>query len=87
MANDSVDFFVNISSFQEMSNGTVGSYFSQIDRIVNGLFYMKQIMAPNHKDGFITQGDDYYPILPGWQKKMLRIYPFQNGYFEAIYKT
>ncbi len=86
VAYNSVDLFINISSFQEMSNNTVEQYFAQIDRIVDGLFYMKQITAPNYKDGFITQGDDHYPILPKWQRIMLRRYPFQNGYFESIHK-
>ena len=80
-----VDFLVNIASFQEMKNQQVKRYFSDFDRIINGIFYTKQIISSNYKDGFKVSGDNLYPYPKNWKKQFLR-YPSEwPGYFEAAF--
>tara|TARA_Y100000589_G_scaffold324047_1_gene359569 strand:+ start:1683 stop:2642 length:960 start_codon:yes stop_codon:yes gene_type:complete len=80
-----IDFLVNIASFQEMKNQQVKRYFSDFDRIVNGIFYTKQIRSSNYKDGFKVSGDNLYPYPKNWKKQFLR-YPNEwPGYFEAAF--
>jgi putative sugar O-methyltransferase len=83
---NSFDFALNIASFQEMSNNTVTSYLKEIDRTVSGLFYMKQYMLPNNKDGFLTEGNEYYPFPQGWEKLFLMDSRISYQYFESLHR-
>lgn len=84
---NSFDFALNIASFQEMSNKTVVSYLSEINRTVSGLFYMKQYMLPNTKDGFLTKGNEYYPFPPNWEKLFLIYSRISYQYFESLHRV
>ena len=69
-----------------MSNSTVESYFSNIDRICDGFFYMEQINFSNHKNGFIVQGNDYYPFFSNWEKIYVRNSDIKYRYFESLHR-
>ena len=83
--NGAVDIFVNVFSFQKMTNTQVRHYFDDIDRVTRGHLYIQQVAATKYKDGFVVSGDDYYPFLGHWRKIFLRPCPHVPDYFEALY--
>jgi hypothetical protein len=82
----SVDYFLNIASFQEMRNSQVEGYLADIDRICRGVFYTRQISRTNFKDGFVVSGDEYYPFPSRWERKFIRNCDEWSGYFEAAFR-
>ncbi len=84
--NGAADVFVNVFSFQEMTNTQVRCYFADIDRLTRGHFYLQQVAATKYRDGFILVGDDYYPFLAHWQRVFLRPCEHVPDYFEALYR-
>ena len=81
-----IDFLINIASFQEMKNAQVKLYLEDFDRIVDGIFYTKQINRSNPKDGFMKTNNQLYFYPKNWKKKFLRYPEVWPGYFEAAYK-
>lgn len=82
----SIDYFLNIASFQEMQNKQVEGYLSDIDRVCKGIFYTRQINFTNRKDGFVVDGEEYYPFPPNWQRLYIRDADEWTGYFEAAFR-
>ena len=82
-----IDVFVNIASFQEMTNAQVHAYFDVIDRVTSGHIYLQQLARSNPKDGFSVKGDDYYPFRPNWSRRFVRPCPHIPHYFEAMFTT
>ena len=63
-----IDFLINIASFQEMKNAQVKLYLEDFDRIVDGIFYTKQINRSNPKDGFMKTNNQLYFYPKNWKK-------------------
>ena len=82
----SIDIFINVSSFQEMTLTQITKYFDYIDKKVNGYLYTKNyIKWYNPVDDIILSLEDY-PWLPNWNKKILRKSDNFNNHFVALYK-
>lgn len=88
-ADKSVDFFISIASFQEMTPQQVNEYFGLIDRKVSGVFFTQQLSESktHHYQVGEISGYDAYPFRPNWQKLYLRSATFSDLYFETAYKV
>ena len=62
------------------------AYFSLIDRLTRGLFYMKQWKTSQNPHDHLTIRQEDYPILPNWHPLFLRQAPVQGRFFEAMYR-
>ena len=51
-----IDLFVNIASFQEMTNEQVDAYFDVIERVTSGHLYVQQLALSNPQCGFSVKG-------------------------------
>mgnify|MGYP000197496562 CR=1 FL=1 len=83
---NSIDFFINIASFQEMQNSQVKGYIEDIDRLCRGIFYSRQINFSNKKNGYQIEGSEYYSYPSRWQRLYIRDAPEWPDYFEAALK-
>ncbi len=84
---DYFDLSINISSFGEMKLEQIGWYFSQINRITRGHFYMKQWDASqNPFDDLILKKSDY-PCPEQWKEIYSRQCVIQTDFFETIYQV
>lgn len=82
-----VDLCINISSFGEMNVEQIRWYFSQMDRLTDKYFYMKQWkVSQNPFDGLILKKDDY-PFFVNWQKIYSRDCAIQTEFFETLYQV
>lgn len=79
----SIDMFINIASFQEMTNKQVEGYFQLIDNKVRGFLFNKQINHSNFKDGFIFQHASY-PYLHNWNLRFSGLISYDSTYREEI---
>ncbi len=81
----SLDFVVNICSFQEMTLEQVEQYFAIIDRKLRGTLYTLQLWS--HKTHTWELGEvsgyDAYPFRPHWQLQYARNAAWSDLYFEA----
>jgi putative sugar O-methyltransferase len=86
LAPKSVDYFVNISSFHEMTLAQIGVYFSLVDRLTRGYFYMKQWQSfENTRDGItIAQAD--YPYGAQWKQVYTRTPASHPLFFETLFQ-
>lgn len=75
----SVDFFINVASFQEMSLDQVSSYFNLIDEKAD-YFYTQQ----RYQD--LDMNYDIYPYKKEWKKIFDRDVSFLPLWFEAFFK-
>ncbi len=82
----SLDVFVNIYSFQEMTMPQIENYFSLIDKKCKGIFYTKQYYdSVNHKDRIkLTRTD--YPTKKNWETIFERPSTIHQLVFEALYR-
>lgn len=80
-ADKSVDVFVNIASFQELTLTQVTEYFTIIDRVTDGILYTRQ----RHQGDELTR--DNYPYPGHWQRLYDRGIAFSPGYFEACFRV
>ena len=81
-ADSSIDLFVNVSSFQEMTLEMVTSYLGIIDRVAkNGSFYTRQRL----KGDVVTR--ERYPWPKGWLQLYDRPTLTPPGFFEAAFRT
>jgi putative sugar O-methyltransferase len=83
----SIDFLINVASFQEMTPSQVDAYFNVIDRKVKGIFYTQQLWSgQTHKLhlGEISGFKDY-PFRPTWQCHYVRNVTWSDLYFEACF--
>ncbi len=88
VADKSVDFFINIGSFQEMTLAQVDQYFELIDAKVRGVLFTQQLVGAethNYQCGEIA-GYDEYPFRGHWKQLYLRQATFSDLYFETAYR-
>jgi len=86
-ADKSIDFFINVASFQEMTQEQVDQYFDVIDRTVSRALYVQQYwngLRMGHRGREII-GYEYYPFRQHWQCRYIRDVSFSNLYFEGAY--
>lgn len=85
---NSIDFFINVASFQEMTVEQVKQYFDVIDRKVKGLFYTQQLFSSKTHtfDMGEISGYESYPFLKSWENISLTTASWSDLYFESIYK-
>ncbi|HXG08247.1 MAG TPA: putative sugar O-methyltransferase [Gemmataceae bacterium] len=87
-ADKSVDVFVNIASFQEMTRGQVEVYLREADRTTRGAFYCQEFWRPGrhrYKDIVIGSHGEY--AFPShWDRVFLRNACFSERFFETGYR-
>jgi len=86
-ADKSLDFFINIASFQEMTPEQVDQYFDIIDSKVNGILYIQEYwsgLQMGHTKREIS-GYQSYPFRPHWKCNYVRNVSFSSTYFEAAF--
>lgn len=84
---DYFDLVINISSFGEMTREQIEYYFTEIDRVGRGHFYMKQwLKSQNPFDSLVLTPQDY-PLLPHWRTVFSRTCPVQTEFFEALHEV
>jgi putative sugar O-methyltransferase len=83
----SIDIFINVASFQEMTKLQIQKYFALIDSKVKGLLYLQEYWKfPAYKDKFdLVAGYDDYPFLSHWQNLYTRNIFFSDLYFESVF--
>ena len=86
LKNKSVQYFINISSFHEMTFEQVSTYFDIIDSLTSGYFFLKQWLSfDNVNDKMVIKKADY-PVKPTWQRVYERVPESHPQFFEALYK-
>lgn len=78
-ADDSIDVFANIFSFQEMIMQQVAGYFEIINRTTSEIFYTQQRLAGD------VMTRENYPYLDNWKQLYSRSVAFSTVYFEAAF--
>jgi putative sugar O-methyltransferase len=82
----SLDIFINIYSFQEMTMMQIRNYFSLINTKCQGLFYSKQyFISDNPKDSVHIELKSY-PVNKKWKIMYERPSTIHQPNFEALYK-
>lgn len=82
-----IDFFINISSLQEMKKKQIDYYFNTINRLIKKYIYIKQWkISKNPSDNIIITERDY-PILDGWKQVYWRECKVKTKFFEALFKV
>jgi hypothetical protein len=87
IADAAADAFVNIYSFAEMPPNVIEHYFSQIDRITNGVFYTKQRKREDNVEDKVVVSDDSYPLRPRWSELFRRTTTLYESFFEAAWRV
>ena len=82
----SVDYFVNISSFHEMTLAQIEVYFDLVDRLTRGHFYMKQWQSFENKRDGITIAQKDYPYRSQWKQVYTRTPPSHPSFFETLFE-
>ena len=86
LAAKSIDYFVNISSFHEMTFSQIEAYFDLVDRLTRGHFYMKQWRSFNNARDGITIKQADYPYRAGWKQLYTRTPPSHPLFFETLFQ-
>ncbi len=86
IAPKSVDAFVNIYSFAEMPPSIIENYFSQLDRITQGIFYSKQRKLEHNVIDKVQITAKSYPVKPNWLKLFEQTSTLYESFFETAYK-
>jgi putative sugar O-methyltransferase len=83
----SIDIFINVASFQEMTKSQVDKYLDIIDQKVNGTLFIQQYYShPDLNRLFGTiKGLEEYNFNPSWEKIYIRNSIFSERYFEAAF--
>lgn len=84
---DTVDAFVNIYSFAEMPFESIRNYFRNLDRITNGILYMKQRALEVNAFDDVRVAEESYPVPPHWRPLFRGTTTLYDGFFEAAYAT
>jgi hypothetical protein len=84
----SIDVFINIASFQEMTREQVSAYLGLIDQKNAGMLYIQQYWfnPGEHKRYNAILGLEEYDFPAAWKKYYLRNTTFSNMFFEAAFK-
>lgn len=86
LAKKSVDYFINISSFHEMTKPQVSKYFELIERITRGYFYTKQWNSFINTRDEITIRKEDYPYIKSWTNIYSKTPLTHPLFFEALFK-
>jgi len=87
LSDKSINFLINIASFQEMTSVQVNEYFDLIDQKVKGVFFTQQLRSAqthSYQLGEIA-GLDKYPFRSNWKRLYLRNATFSDLYFETVH--
>jgi hypothetical protein len=91
--NKSIDYFISIANFQEMTLEQVELYFDLIDQKVSNLFYTQQYWKITnnryrfwHKYFEMTSYTKY-PIKKNWENIHIDSTIWSDLYFEAIFRV
>jgi len=87
LAPKSFDYFINISSFHEMTVPQVRNYFRLIDRTCRGRFYTKQWRVSRSQINGCTLRERDYPVPSRWRTVFQRRHPVQRMFFDALYEV
>ena len=82
----SLDFVINIASFQEMTVEQIDLYFGAIDRKLNGMLYTLQLWNTEthaYELGEVS-GYDEFPFRPHWKSHYVRNTSWSDLYFETM---
>lgn len=83
----SFDYFINISSFHEMTMAQVRNYFALIDRTCRGRVYTKQWRVSRTQVNGCTLREHDYPVPATWRTVFHRTHPIQRMFFDAVYEV
>jgi putative sugar O-methyltransferase len=88
-ADESVDVFINVASFQEMTRDQVAMYFRVIDAKTRGIVYLQEYWdgARMGHVGSEIAGHAAYPFLPSWRECFTRNATFSDLYFESAHRV
>jgi putative sugar O-methyltransferase len=81
------DVFVNVYSFAEMPHGSIANYFRHIERITNGIVYLKQRRTEHNQADGVCVTEASYPVPPGWRQIFRRPSTLYEDFFEAGFCT
>src|SRR5262249_41066884 len=85
IASKAVDAFINIFSFQEMPLKIIENYFSQADRLVKGVVYIKQRTIENNTVDKERITEASYPVRSSWSTHFRRPILLYAKHFEAAF--
>ncbi len=80
------DMFVNVASFQEMTNEQVRAYLLDAGRVSRSFIYIQQLAKSHHRGGFQFAADTRYPVPSSWKEIFWRPCFHLPGQFEALYR-
>jgi len=83
----SIDVFINLQSFQEMTEEQVNAYFHYINKKVKGVFFTSQYWYyPElyQKYNVIEKYEDY-PFFESWKQEYLHTSNYTSRYFETLF--
>lgn len=83
----SFDYFINISSFHEMTVAQVLNYFALVDRTCRGRLYTKQWRVSRTQVNGCTLREHDYPVPATWRTVFHRRHPIQRMFFDALYEV
>jgi putative sugar O-methyltransferase len=83
----SIDYFINVSSFHEMTVAQVKNYFDLIDRLCRGRLYTKQWRVSRAQVNACTLREHDYPVPSHWRTIFQRRHPIQRMFFDALYEV
>lgn len=81
------DYFINISSFHEMTVEQVTKYFEQVNRTCRGRLYTKQWRVSRTQVNGCTFRENDYPVPASWKTVFHRRHPVQRMFFHALYEV
>lgn len=81
----SVNIFININSFQEMSLGQIKMYFRYVNKLTKGVFYSKQWKKQDNPHADVQISEHEYPINKNWKRIFHRESQVQSKFFEEAY--
>lgn len=87
LAPGSVDVFVNIYSFAEMTPAAICNYFDHVERTTKGILYLKQRRRENNRPDGVCVTEETYPFRPDWRELFRRPSSLYEDFFEAAFDT
>jgi putative sugar O-methyltransferase len=84
-AEASIDLFVNVASFQEMTRTQVSAYLDIADRAALAVYLQQRRSRPPGLPHSVISGFDEYDFPSRWERRFLRTVPFSDQFFEAGY--
>jgi putative sugar O-methyltransferase len=82
-----IDLSMNISSFGEMHQAQINSYFRTLERLTRGYFYMKQWKVSQNAFDALSLTEKSYPVPAAWRQVYTRTSAVQTAFFESLYQA